>query len=325
MPLETATYIDDLVATNPAASDGLSQADDHMRLIKATLLATFPAISGAVAATHTELDAAATACAGGVQVLRSGTDGAWFSGDVDTGLSHPATNQSALRAGGIDQVKATASQAIIAGNFTVNGTTTLTGAVTFSGGGAFGSGTYIGAPTFSGAINFTGTPVFSGAALGTGTYTGAATFSGAVIYSGTPVFNSGAALTGTFSGSPTFSGALTFSGACTASNAAGFTARNTLKAFATINNDGSPTVESGSFNVASVTLNGTGDCTVTFTDAIGSANYSVNATPEASTSAYSISSYSKLTGSVSFRTHEITGGGASLANIPFSFDIKRNA
>lgn len=42
MPLETATYIDDLVTTNPAPSDGMNNADDHMRLIKATLKNTFP-------------------------------------------------------------------------------------------------------------------------------------------------------------------------------------------------------------------------------------------------------------------------------------------
>lgn len=54
--LETATYISGLTATNPASSDGLSQADDHLRLIKATLLATFPNITGAVTGTHTQLN-----------------------------------------------------------------------------------------------------------------------------------------------------------------------------------------------------------------------------------------------------------------------------
>lgn len=47
MPLETATYISDLVATNPAASDPMSNADDHMRLIKAVLKNTFPGLTGA--------------------------------------------------------------------------------------------------------------------------------------------------------------------------------------------------------------------------------------------------------------------------------------
>jgi hypothetical protein len=57
MGLETATYINGLVATNPVgATDPKSAGDDHLRLIKATLLATFAAITGAVTATHTELN-----------------------------------------------------------------------------------------------------------------------------------------------------------------------------------------------------------------------------------------------------------------------------
>ena len=56
MALETATYISGLVATNPLSSDPKSQGDDHLRLIKSTILATFPNITGAVTATHTELN-----------------------------------------------------------------------------------------------------------------------------------------------------------------------------------------------------------------------------------------------------------------------------
>jgi hypothetical protein len=40
VPLETATYVSDLVTSNPAASDPLANADDHLRLVKATLKAT---------------------------------------------------------------------------------------------------------------------------------------------------------------------------------------------------------------------------------------------------------------------------------------------
>lgn len=40
MPLETATFISDLNPSNPAHSDGLNQADSHMRLIKAALKST---------------------------------------------------------------------------------------------------------------------------------------------------------------------------------------------------------------------------------------------------------------------------------------------
>lgn len=56
MALETSTYISGLVATNPASSDNKSQGDDHLRLLKSTILATFPNISGAVTPTHTQLN-----------------------------------------------------------------------------------------------------------------------------------------------------------------------------------------------------------------------------------------------------------------------------
>lgn len=55
MALETATTIDQLVVTNPAATDGLAQADDHLRLIKAALQNTFPNVAGVVQANHSEL------------------------------------------------------------------------------------------------------------------------------------------------------------------------------------------------------------------------------------------------------------------------------
>jgi microcystin-dependent protein len=42
MGLESGTYVQDLVATNPPATDGVTQGDDHLRLIKNTLRNTFP-------------------------------------------------------------------------------------------------------------------------------------------------------------------------------------------------------------------------------------------------------------------------------------------
>ena len=56
MGLETGTYIGDLVVSNPVATDGLAQADDHLRLIKSTIKNTFPNITGAISATDTELN-----------------------------------------------------------------------------------------------------------------------------------------------------------------------------------------------------------------------------------------------------------------------------
>ena len=46
MPLETGSYIGDLVTTNPASSDTVGAGDDHLRLIKSTLKATFPFVGG---------------------------------------------------------------------------------------------------------------------------------------------------------------------------------------------------------------------------------------------------------------------------------------
>ena len=59
MALEDLTgtkYLDDLVATNPAAGDDVSEGDDHIRGIKNVLKTTFPSIDGAITATDTELN-----------------------------------------------------------------------------------------------------------------------------------------------------------------------------------------------------------------------------------------------------------------------------
>jgi len=56
MGLETGTYLDALVPTNPASTDGLAQADDHIRLLKSALKNTLPNLSGAVSATQAELN-----------------------------------------------------------------------------------------------------------------------------------------------------------------------------------------------------------------------------------------------------------------------------
>ena len=56
MALETATTINQLNPLYPVATDGLAQADDHMRLIKSTLKNTFPNITGAITATQAEIN-----------------------------------------------------------------------------------------------------------------------------------------------------------------------------------------------------------------------------------------------------------------------------
>lgn len=66
MPVETFSYLDSLVATNPVTADGLVNGDDHIRGIKSALKATFPNITGAVTSTQTELDAIAALLVSGV-------------------------------------------------------------------------------------------------------------------------------------------------------------------------------------------------------------------------------------------------------------------
>lgn len=57
MGLEAATYIHQLDPNNPVGStDPKSQGDDHLKVIKATLLNTFPNVEGEVEASHEELN-----------------------------------------------------------------------------------------------------------------------------------------------------------------------------------------------------------------------------------------------------------------------------
>ena len=55
-PIESGTYINSLNASNPVSTDPISASDDHLRLTKSTIKASFPNISGAMNATHTELN-----------------------------------------------------------------------------------------------------------------------------------------------------------------------------------------------------------------------------------------------------------------------------
>ena len=56
MPIESASYISQLNPSYPASTDPLEQGDDHLRLIKATLQATFPNLTGPVTQTQAQLN-----------------------------------------------------------------------------------------------------------------------------------------------------------------------------------------------------------------------------------------------------------------------------
>jgi hypothetical protein len=79
MGLETATYISQLVDTNPTSSDPVSQGDDHLRLIKEVLQNQFTTL-GAAAVTTTAaelnlLDGVTTLAPEGTAVLSTGESG----------------------------------------------------------------------------------------------------------------------------------------------------------------------------------------------------------------------------------------------------------
>ena len=58
MTVESAPYVADLVSTNPSSTDFIYEGDDHLRLIKAAVKASFPNVSGAVTLTHTAINSA---------------------------------------------------------------------------------------------------------------------------------------------------------------------------------------------------------------------------------------------------------------------------
>lgn len=123
MPLETASFISDLNASNPAHSDGLNQADAHMRLIKAALKSTFPSITGPVTASQADLNAITGLLTAGVTALAD--SGAFFKtpgagGPTGFGPAASATQLNFYTSG------------VQAGAMTVNGLT-LIGGLTTSG------------------------------------------------------------------------------------------------------------------------------------------------------------------------------------------------
>jgi microcystin-dependent protein len=106
LPLETATFIPDLVTSNPAHTDGLAQADSHARLIKSVLQNTFPNFTDvALNSSQALLDAAVAVSTGtadhrtpvGTAALPALTS----SIDPTTGFFWPATGQLGFSISGV--------------------------------------------------------------------------------------------------------------------------------------------------------------------------------------------------------------------------------
>ena len=130
MALETGNYIDDLVITNPTASDPISQGDDHLQLIKKVVKQSFPSVDGAVHAIHPTSTEPATSLTAGlmwfdtaanVLKIRNEANDAW----VELAVSIITSNSVDVNAGTVDgAVIGGATPAAITGT-TLTGNTSL--------------------------------------------------------------------------------------------------------------------------------------------------------------------------------------------------------
>ena len=101
MAVETANYISELVLTNPASSDDLSEGDDQLRLVKKVVQQSFPSISGAVTLTHTQINGLDTrlTTVEGAYFRKNGSD--TMTGSINMGnnpiisLANPSANNDA--------------------------------------------------------------------------------------------------------------------------------------------------------------------------------------------------------------------------------------
>lgn len=100
MALESATFINQLVSSNPTGADPKGAGDDHIRLIKNVLKSSFPNLTGAVTMTQAQLNQLGTPnlfVQPGMIVMWSGALNAlpagWLlcngTGTISTGLSVP--------------------------------------------------------------------------------------------------------------------------------------------------------------------------------------------------------------------------------------------
>lgn len=110
MGLETASHIDELVASNPVgASDALSTADDHLRMIKTVLKNDFPDVDEAVGTIHVSATAPALPLTGCTLWHDTPTDTLKLRDKAGTGWTtlavSPLTSNSVdINAGTVDGV-----------------------------------------------------------------------------------------------------------------------------------------------------------------------------------------------------------------------------
>lgn len=134
MTVEAATYIDDLVPANCGPDSLIEELGEHDALIKTVLQTTFPSISGAVTATHTEMNYSDITTLGTAQASKVLTADA--SANVNAGAltwtNLGAVTTADINGGTLDGVTiggASAAAATVT-NLTVTGTAVFSGTVT---------------------------------------------------------------------------------------------------------------------------------------------------------------------------------------------------
>lgn len=145
MGLEIATYVNGLVETNPPNGDPMAQGDDHIRLLKAVLKASFPLVNGALNATMVPYTAAGNLVATNVGAAIDELDsekaakGVFTNGQFTFGATTKLLGRSTAGAGAGEEIGIgtglTLSGGILACSVTGGVTTfnTRSGAVTLSG------------------------------------------------------------------------------------------------------------------------------------------------------------------------------------------------
>lgn len=116
MATESATYIDGLDAAKPALDEDVSDGDDHIRLIKSTVKATFPNLTGAVTPDQAELNIlnGATLSTAELNILDNCTATTAELNLVDGSVAGTIVNSKAVVYGASGEVNATTLQ--IGGN-----------------------------------------------------------------------------------------------------------------------------------------------------------------------------------------------------------------
>ena len=128
MALESTTYISGLVVTNPTSSDNISDGDNHIRLLKSTVKATFPNVAGAVTGTHSAINSAVTAANAATnantasQIVKRDGSGNFSAGTISAALTGNVTGN----------VSGSAGTASTAGRWTTARTISLSGDVSGS-------------------------------------------------------------------------------------------------------------------------------------------------------------------------------------------------